>query len=124
MLRGSMLLSILPMATAVPRVIAVRNSDFTGSSIWADSLARVSLHVASGQETREQNVPEAVDLRPNLNLSSLQRGLNAESRFSTDPPPKIANQFEKLGTLQRAFNRHWGRSVGKRRVHTRVPGRI
>ena len=31
----------------------------------------------SGQETREQNVPEAVDLRPNLNLSSLQRGLCA-----------------------------------------------
>ena len=65
------------MATVVPPATPVKFSDDTGSPSWADSIAPERANATSGQEHREQNVPEAVGPGANFNLSSLQRGLCA-----------------------------------------------
>ena len=56
-----------------------------------------------------------------LNLSSLKRGLCADRRRQANPLHVATVTLKRSGTVRRRFSRQWGRSVGKRRVHTRIP---
>ncbi len=56
-----------------------------------------------------------------LNLSSLKRGLCADRRRLANPLHVATVTLKRSGTVRRRFSRQWGRSVGKRRVHTRIP---